>query len=68
MAQARGLREGGIGEVIDVRDARLALLGGDLCLQVVGHPLELGNHHLDLVELTPLLADLEPLQPDEILA
>ena len=35
-------------------------------LELVGHPVELGDHHVELQHLPALLVHLKPLQPNEI--
>ena len=65
-AQTRRLGEGRIGKMIDVGDAGLLLFGGDLKLQFNGHALELGDHHVELQQLPPLLIHLKLLQPNEV--
>src|SRR5262249_25471952 len=59
------LRESRIGEMGHVADAAPLLLGVDLVVEVLGHPLEFGNHGLDLRDLATFLVDLEALQPDQ---
>ena len=50
--------------MIDIGDACLALLGQDLRIEFVGHPVEVGYHQLELSELPTLLVHLKSLQAD----
>ncbi len=52
--------------MVDVGDAGLLLLGGDLKFQLDGHALELGDHHVELQQLAPFLIHLKLLQPNEV--
>ena len=61
----RRLGESRIGEMRGVVDAAPLLLGDDLVVEIARHALELGDHRLDLRDLTTLLVDLEALQADE---
>ena len=65
-ALARRLGEGRIGEMADIGDAGLLLLGGDLQVELARHALEIGDHQVELHQLLALLVDLEPLQPHQI--
>src|SRR5690606_18794876 len=67
-ALPRGLGESRIGEMVDVGDAALFLLGSDLKLQLPRHTLELGDHHVELSDLLALFADLKSLQPHQVLS
>ncbi len=52
--------------MIDVGDAGFLFLGGDLKLQFDGHAFELGDHHVELQQLPPLLIHLKLFQPNEV--
>jgi hypothetical protein len=53
--------------MIDVGDAGLLFLGRYLKLKLVRHPVEFGDHHVELHYLPAFLVHLKALQPDEIL-
>ena len=52
--------------MVDIGDAGLLLFGGDLKFQFDSHALELGDHHVELQQLAPLLVYLKLLQPNEV--
>ena len=62
------LGKGGIGEMGDIGNAGLGMLDLDLLVEFGRHALEIGNHHLDLRDLTALFVHLELLEPNEALA
>jgi hypothetical protein len=61
----RGLGEGRIREMRNVADAASLLLRDHLIVEILRHPLELGDHRLDLRDLAALFAHLETLQADQ---
>src|SRR5690606_17113692 len=64
----RRLGKGGIGKVGDVGNTGLGMLDLDLLVEFSRHTLEVGDHHLDLRDLSTLFVYLEFLEPDEALA
>ena len=66
-ALARSLGECRIGKVVDVGDAGLSFLGGDLHFQFICHAVEFGDHQVELRDLSALLVHLELLQPNKVL-
>ena len=63
-----GLGKGRIGKMIDVGDAGLFFVQGDLGVQFDRHTVEFSDHQVELRQLAALFADLELLEPDEIMA
>ncbi len=58
----RGFCEGWIRIVTDVADAAALLLGLNLLVQIRFHPAEIGDHRLDIGDLTAFFVNLEPMQ------
>ncbi|BBF91669.1 hypothetical protein BLTE_03540 [Blastochloris tepida] len=46
-------------------DAGAFLFGQDLAVEIGGHPLEIGDHGLDLNHMPATFVDLEAFQADE---
>ena len=63
----RRLGKGRIGEVIDVGNAGLLFFGGDLKIEFAGHPVEFGDHHVELRDLPALLVHLKSFQANDVL-
>jgi len=61
----RRLRIGRIGLVSGIVNVRSVLLDHDLPVGIIGHALELGDHHLDLRHLAALFINLKALQADQ---
>src|SRR3546814_8510298 len=54
--------------MLHLGNAGLRVLDFDLLVEFGRHALEIGNHHLDLRNLTALLVHLELFEPNEALA
>ena len=67
-ARRRGLGVSRIGEVGRIVDAGPILLDLDFAFEFSRDAVKLGDHRLDLGDLSPFLVDLKFLQPDESFA
>lgn len=65
--EACRLGKGRISEVVHIGDAAFLFFIRDLRIELGGHAIEFGNHHIELHDLPSLLIHLKLLQPNKIL-